>query len=144
MCRRESAEAEQVALMRMTAGTRTVHHHVSADEPDEDYPVKSPRVAAYLEARRTFEQEEARRVDPAVAKLDTERPTLIELDHSKPGPERRRAYDRHMRVLHGGSRRRGSDDVILNMPGSDFDAAMQAGQELRDRILADTETGDAA
>jgi hypothetical protein len=146
MCRREAAEAQQAPLARMTAGTRTFEHRVSADEPDDDYPVQSERVREYLSSRREFEREESDRVAPAVAKLDNERPTLMELDHARPGRERQRAYDRHMRVLHGGSRRRASDEVIVDVhDGSDFDAAMKAGQEARERIIAGIQTtGDAA
>jgi hypothetical protein len=135
LCRQE-AEAKD-ALTKLTSGTRTVEHHVQADDPDEDYPVASPRVRARLDALRRHEEEEARRIGPAVAKMDNERPTLIELDYAKLGRERQRAYDRHMRTLNGGRRLRGSSDVtvIVDGDGNDFETAMASARATRDAIL---------
>jgi hypothetical protein len=136
MCRQEAAQAQD-ALAKSVAGTRNVEHQVSADFPDEDYPVTSPRVAARLDALRKHEKQEARRVEPAIAKMDNERPTTVELERSKPGPERQRAYERHMRVLNGGGRRRGSDVMVLmNEGGMDFDAAMASARAAIDAVLA--------
>jgi hypothetical protein len=139
LCRQEAAEARDT-LTRMTSGTQTVEHTVSTDEPDDTYKPKSARVAAILTARERFEKEEAKRVAPAVAKMDAERPSLIELDHSKPGPERQRAYDRYVRVVTGSRRSRGSDvRIVVEDNGSDFDEAMASAQTTREAILANVD-----
>ena len=137
LCKKEAAETEQVALARMTAGTRTFEHNVSVEEPDSTYVPKTERAQWELDRLRDAAKEEAKRVAPAVAKLDAERATLIELDQSKPGPERQRAFDRHMRVLGGGGRRRRERDISFDFSNGDFDAAMESAQALRERIRAD-------
>jgi hypothetical protein len=108
----------------MTAGTRNRMQYVTADEPDTDYRPQSKRVVALLNARARRQKEEAKRVEAAVAKLDNERPSLIELDHAKPGPERQRAYDRHYKVVTGSRPRRGDVQVIFDEDDVDFHESM--------------------
>jgi hypothetical protein len=138
VCRVESAQSTDAVLSKLTAGTRTVSHTVTADDPDANYQAQSERVAARLAARRAAEKEEARRIEPALAKMDKERPTMIELDHSRPGPERQRAYDRHMKAINGGRRSwRGSDvTVLVPEDGMDFDSAMNSARAAKNAVLA--------
>jgi len=85
MCRQEAAQAPG-PLVRSVLRHTHCERDISADLPDEDYPVTSPRVARSSMLVTSSRNREARRVEPAVAKLDAERPTLAELERSRPGP----------------------------------------------------------
>jgi hypothetical protein len=104
-------------------GTSTEFREVDAEHPDE-FPVKSPRARAILERRDADAAQRRRDETQMVEVLDSQRPTLIELDHARPGPERRLAYDRHMKALGvRRGRRRAGGDVTIEVPNLNAIAA---------------------
>jgi hypothetical protein len=99
----------------------------------------SARVRSHLAARRKFEEEEARRVEPAIAKMDADRDFIEDIERSRPGPERQQAVDRYNRHRHGGRRLKPKDSdvrVIVSDDSSSFEEAMESARDARDAVLA--------
>jgi hypothetical protein len=103
VCTECLAEKRAQPTLERRTGTESTTRIVNASTPDDDYlaHVRNPQAREKLIELRDRQRERRDQEAAGAATLDTERPTLIEFDRSRPGPDRRSAHRRMMRASRG-------------------------------------------